>query len=397
MDGSDESRGSRDHAGKFVDTNKVIGRDFALQLRQWVKEHRWSLLFLWLPTVLTAIYYFLIAAPMYASEAKFVVRTPSRPQMGSLTNLLQGTGITRAADDVYSVSDFVTSRDAVKALEKDVDLRGLFGRSEADYLARYPNLFYDHTNEDLYKYYQKRITVEYDTTTGITTVTAKAFKAEDAQQLAGLLIQESEALVNRLNERAHGNAIRDAESEVKLAESHVVEAQQNLLGYRTREDMLDPGKSSIAILETVAKLQTELVATQTRLAEIDNNSPGSPLRSGLQSRVSALQQQVQSQQSRLTGSGGSSMAPKIPEYEQLMLQQEFSAKELASAMASLESSRAESRRQQIYLDRVVEANLPDKATFPKRLISVLVVFISCFIAYAIGKLLLAGVREHAQE
>jgi len=396
MDGADESRESRDLVGKFAGTRKETRRDFASQLMHWIKEHRWSLLFLWMPTALTAIYFFLIAAPMYASEAEFVVRTPAHQQMGSLTSLLQGTGISRAPDDVYSVNDFVLSRDAIKALEKDTDLRGLFGRPEADYLARYPNLFYDNSNEAFYKYYQKRITVEYDTTTEITTVTVKAFTADDAQKLASLLIQESEALVNRLNERAHGNAIRDAENDVKLAETHVTETQQKMLGYRTREEMLDPAKSSSAILETVAKLQAQLVATQTRLAEIDLNSPGSPLRSGLQTLVSTLQQQVQNQQSKLTGSDGS-MAPKIPEYEELVLQQEFAAKELASAMASLESARAEARRQQIYLDRVVEANLPDKAMYPKRLISVLIVFISCFIAFSISKLLLAGVREHAQE
>jgi len=394
MDGADESSASRDLIGKFADSRSKPA--FAAPLKRWLKEYRWSLLFLWLPTALTAIYFLILAAPMYASEAEFVVRSPSRPQLGGLSSLLQGSGIAKAPDDVYSVNDFVTSRDAIAALEKDIDLRGLFGRPEADYLARYPNLFYDSSNESFYKYYQKRITVEYDTTTEITTITVKAFRADDAQKLASLLIQESEALVNRLNERAHANAIRDAENDVKLAESRVTDAQHQVLGYRTREEMLDPSKSSAAILETVGKLQAELVATQTRLAEIDRNSPGSPLRSGLQTQVSTLQQQVQNQQSKLTGSDAS-MAPKIPEYEQLMLQQEFAAKELASAMASLESARAESRRQQIYLDRVVEANLPDKAMFPKRLISVLVVFISCFIAFSIGKLLLAGVREHTQE
>jgi capsular polysaccharide transport system permease protein len=396
MAGADESRESRDFIGALTDTRKKTKPNFVPQLKRWALEHRWSLLFLWLPTALTAIYYFLIAAPMYVSEAEFVVRSPSHPQIGSLAGLLQGTGIAKAPDDVYSVNDFIQSRDAITALEKDIDLRGLFGRPEADYLARYPNLFYDRTGEEFYKYYQKRVSADYDTTTQMITVTVKAFTAQDAQKLASLLIQESEALVNRLNERAHDNAIRDAEKDVKLAEDHVVEAQQNMLGYRTREKLLDPGKSSGVIFETVAKLQGELVATQMQLAEIEHGSPDSPIKSELQTRISTLQQQVQNQKSKLTGSDGS-MAPKIPEYEQLMLQQEFASKELASTMASLESARAEARRQQIYLDRVVEADLPDKSMYPKRLISVLIVFVSCFLAYSIGSLLLAGVREHTQE
>ena len=66
-------------------------------------------------------------------------------------------------------------------------------------------------------------------------------------------------------------------------------------------------------------------------------------------------------------------------------------------MASLEAARAESRRQQIYLERVVDVSLPDRAHYPQRLRAVLIVFISCFLLYSIARLLIAGVREHSQQ
>jgi len=362
----------------------------------WARRHVGSLIFVALPTLLTAIYYSLIAADLYASEASFVVRSPAHAQVPSISSLLQGTGITKAQDEVYSVNDFVISRDAIKALNKHIDLRALFQRPEADFLARYPNLIYDQSEQDFYRYYQKRVNVVYDTTTGISTVMVKAFRPADAQLIADLLIQESEALVNRLNERAHSNAVRDAESYVRLAEDRVVEAQQKMLAYRTREELMDPTKSSGAIFETVAKLQADIAATQTRLAEIETSAPDSPLKSGLTTRIAALQDRARSLQSRLAGPNGS-IAPKIPEYEQRLLEQEFASKELALAMSSLESAREDARRQSIYLDRIVDAQLPDKAVYPKRLISILIVFISCFIAYSTLRLLLAGIREHSQE
>lgn len=366
------------------------------RLRQQARTYRASLLLLWLPTLLAALYYFLIAADLYSSEAKFVVRSPSRVQVSPLSNLLQSTGITRAQDDVYSVNDFVVSRDAVAALEKRLPLRAMFKRPEADYLSAYPNLFYDESAEDFYRYYLSRVTVSYDTTSGISTITVKAFRADDARKIAETLIEESEALVNRLNDRARRNAIADAQADVTLAESRVIAAQKQVLGYRTREELLDPAKASGALFDAVAKLKAELIASQIRLADLERSSPDSPLKAGLQSRIAALQTQVQTEQAKLAGRSGS-LAPKIPEYEQLMLQQELAAKGLASTMASLESARADARRQQIYLDRVVAPNLPDKALYPKRLVTVLVVFISCFMAFAVGKLLIAGVREHAQD
>lgn len=366
------------------------------RLLRWAWAHRGSLFFVGLPTLLAMLYYFLLASDLYASEARIVVRSPSHMQISGLAGLLQGSGISRAQDDVYSVHDFILSRDAVAAAGKRLDLRAIFSRPGADFIARYPNPLQRDTAEDFYKYWQHRVEVVFDTASGICTLTVKAFRPDDAQALARALLDEAEGLVNRLNERSHANAVRDAEIEVRQVERNVADAEAATLAYRKREILIDPGKASGAIMETQAKLQNELVQARARLAEMERSSPNSPLRTDLQAHVAELERQVGAQRSALAGGDGS-MAPKISEYEQLQLRQEFASRELASALASLESARAEARRQQIYLDRVVEPNLPDKALYPKRLISVLIVFISAFLVYSIGRLLLAGVEEHAQD
>ena len=358
----------------------------------WALAHKGAMIFVAAPTLLASLYYFLIAADLYASEARFVVRSPSHVQISGLAALLQGpTGPSQS--DVWSVHDFILSRDALAALGKRMDLRAVFGRPEGDFLARYPNLLDRDNAEHFYRYYQRRVDVIFDTTTGLCTLTVKAFRPEDAQQLAQHVLDEAEALINRLNDRARQNAVQDANAEVKLAEESVATAQQNMLSFRKREVLLDPGKTSGAMFETLSKMQSDISAARTKLAELP---PGSPLRPDLESHVRALEDQARAQRERLAG-GNSSMAPKISEYDQLLLRQEFAAKELTSALASLETARSEARRQQVYLDRVVDAGLPDKALYPRRLVSVLIVFISCFLVYTIGALLIAGVREHAQD
>lgn len=366
------------------------------QVLAWARAHRGALLCVALPTLLAAIYYFLIAADQFASEARIVVRSPSHLQASGIAGLLQGTALSRAQDDVYSVQNFMLSRDGMAALGQKLDLHAIFGRPEADFIARYPNLLYHGSEEDFYKYYLRRVAVDFDTTSGICTVTVKAFRPEDARAVAAALLDEAERLVNRLNDRAHANAVREAQAEVDQMEQRVAEAQGNTLAYRKRQTLLDPGKASGAIFETQARLQSDLVAARSRLAELERSSPDSPLRADLRSHIAELERQIGSQKNQLAG-GDASMAPKITEYDQLQLREEFASKELTSALSSLEAARAESRRQQIYLDRVVESNLPDKALYPKRLISVMIIFISCFLLYSIGSLLLAGVREHAQD
>ena len=51
-------------------------------------------------------------------------------------------------------------------------------------------------------------------------------------------------------------------------------------------------------------------------------------------------------------------------------------------------------KQQLFMAAVVNPNLPQRSTAPDRLGSVLTVTIGLFLIYAIGWLIIAGVREH---
>jgi capsular polysaccharide transport system permease protein len=78
-----------------------------------------------------------------------------------------------------------------------------------------------------------------------------------------------------------------------------------------------------------------------------------------------------------------------------MLEREFADRQLASATASLEAARVEAQRQQVYIARVVEPNLAVHPLYPRKLISVGSVFLGLSVAFGIGWLLVAGMREHA--
>ncbi|HEY2483017.1 MAG TPA: capsule biosynthesis protein, partial [Caulobacteraceae bacterium] len=46
-----------------------------------------------LPTALASLYYAFIAAPIYVSEARFVVRSPTQAQPMGIGSILQGAGL----------------------------------------------------------------------------------------------------------------------------------------------------------------------------------------------------------------------------------------------------------------------------------------------------------------
>ena len=88
----------------------------------WLKKRRWFVLFVIVPTLLAAAYYGLFASDIYISEARFVIKSPEqkRPQISSLANLIQTTGLSSGQEQANEVLDFVRSRDALKDLEKKI-------------------------------------------------------------------------------------------------------------------------------------------------------------------------------------------------------------------------------------------------------------------------------------
>jgi capsular polysaccharide transport system permease protein len=343
---------------------------------------------------LAIVYFGLIATDRYISESRFVVRSPQRSvQTGTLTALLQGTGFSRSQDDAYSVHDFILSRDALQELDRELQLRKAFGHTGLDFLNRFPSVDFDDSFEALHRYYQKRVSVDYDSASSLSVLRVNAFTAADAQRINQMLLDMSERLVNQISERARQDMIRFAANEVREAERRAKEATLALAAFRNQKAVVDPEKQSVIQLQQVAKLQEEIIATKTQLSQLRKYTPGNPQIPALVTRLETLQKELDAETSKVAGSGGS-LAQKAAGYEPLVLERAFAEKQLAAAMTALETARSEAQRQQLYLERIVQPNLPDVAIEPRRIRSVIIVFVLGLIAWGILSLLVASVREH---
>lgn len=348
-----------------------------------------------LPTLLAAFYFTVIASPRYVSEAKFVVRSHSQQAPNSLGIALQGVGLSTSQTDAFSVHQYIESRQAISDLQSNMKLREVLSAPGADPLFRFPRFAEGKTNEDLYEAFKRFLTVGYDSTNGISTLRVEAFRPEDAQRMANGLLDGGEALINRLNERSSAQAVIDAELRVEDAEQRLAQMQTTLTDFRNREGIIDPVRTASEGGEMIGGLMATLAQLRAERAQLAAASPQSPQLPEIGNRIRAYEQQIAEERSKLAGNA-TSLAPKIGTYERLSLDQELAARAVTSARTALDSARLEARRQQLYLERVVSPSLPDKATEPKRLLSVLAVLLTTLLAYGVGWLIWAGVREHHQ-
>lgn len=348
-----------------------------------------------IPTFIASIYYGMIASDIYISESQFVVRSPEKPSVSGFGAMLQGAGIIKSQDDSYMIHDFILSRDALSYLDKNLSFSTKYSDKSIDILSRFDGFGFDNSFEELYQYYHKHIETTVDSSSGISSLKVKSFSPEEAYEMNERLIEMSELLVNRLNERARKDMIRFAESEVDRAVQITKSASTNVSEYRAKQSVFDPEKQSAFQLQLVSKLQDELIAAKTQLGQLVSLSPDNPQISTMKRRVELLQQQINFEMGKVTNATGS-LAQKASAFNQLSVEQMFAEKQLASALAGLEQARNAAARKQLYLERISRPNKPDAAVEPRRIRNIFAVFILGLILWGILSILIAGVREHQE-
>lgn len=344
-----------------------------------------------IPTLLAVLYYGLIASDIYISESRFIIRSPQKQTVTGLGAFLQSAGLSRSQDDTYTVHDYILSRDALGKLNGQLGLDKSYRKG--DFLSRFPQLDMDDSFEALHRFYQQQVSVQLDTLSSISTLRVRAFSAEEAYLVNQMLLDMSETLVNQLNERARQDMVRYAQAEVEDAEKKARAAARAVSQYRTDKVVFDPEKQSALQLQQVSRLQEQLVAAKSQLAQVRTLAPSNPQIPVLQKQVGILEAEIQKETAKVAG-GERSLSKKAAEYERLALDRIFADKLLASALTSLEQARNDAHRKQLYLDRIVEPGKPDVAVEPRRIRSIITTIALGLIAWGVLSLLIAGIKEH---
>lgn len=345
-----------------------------------------------IPTVISAVYLLFIASPRYVSEAQFIVRSSDEGAVTSIGSALEGVGIGSKSVNAHALLEYVKSADGLRELSRTVNVRQMYARPDIDVFSRLPRLFSDQSNETFRRQFSSYLTVGYDSQTGISTLRVQAFKPEDAQRIADGLLQGGEQLVNRLNERSAADAVVQAERNVLDAQARVDRALEQLTAFRNREGLIDPASSARAGGELIGEMSLSLAGLKAERSQVASDTPGSPQLPIIDSRIRALEAQIAIERGKIVGNS-SSLAPKISTYESLQTEREFSERLLASSTAALNSAQIEARRKRLYIDRIVNPDLADRAVEPQRFLSLLAVFASLLLIYGLGWLVWAGVRE----
>ena len=343
------------------------------------------LVFFATPAALAVVYFSLIASSLYTSEARFAVRGGARPPIDTISALTGLASFTQVQDSLIVVN-YMKSQALVEALDRQLDLRAIFGRDGIDWISRFNA---DDPIEDLVKYWQQHIKTSIEAPSGIVTMKVSAFSPEEALRIANATVDLSERLVNGLSTRARQDAVTEADAELTRAETRLTNTLAAMRDLRNQQSTLDPQRTAEGIGRLISELRLEKIRLEQELSASKQGdvSDSAPQIQIMRARVDVIGEQITSLEQLLTSRDGAeqgTIAGKITRFDELELEQQIAEKQYTLSAAALERARVNAEGKHVYLATFVQPVLPQNSTYPKRALFSLLGIAAAALLYAIG-------------
>ncbi|WP_323037183.1 capsule biosynthesis protein [Pararhodobacter sp.] len=324
------------------------------------------LVFVGLPTLITAWYFYVIATPLYATNSEFVIQQADSQgaAAGGLAGMMGASPISGLTEN-GTVQSYLQSRDAMRRLDEEFGFKAYFQQSEIDPLLRLPE---DATNEAAYRLYQDMVRVAYDPTEGFIQMEVLAADPATSEEFARALVRYAEEQVDQLTQRLRENQMTDASESVEMAEAQMNAAQMRVLELQERYQILSSEVEVTLLTQQITSLETML--NQERLSLDDIMANARPNRARLaqaERRINSLETQIAALRAALTQGGADGTSLARVQRELVMAESDVATRQmlLAQAMQTMEASRIEANRQVRYLSLGVSPIAPDEATYPR--------------------------------
>lgn len=351
-----------------------------------------------LPLFAAALYYATIATDRYAARAGFSIRgidtSAGMDGIGALTGLAS-TGSTTS--DSYIVLSYLISRELLEAVDEQLDLSSIYSSPEVDIFSR---LSADATVEEFIDYWERRIHMQFDPTSGIIEFEVQSFSPEHAREIAAAVLTFTQRLVNELSANARNDAMRFAREEVELQETRLRQALGAIRDFRTSEQSVDPSASAALEIELIANLESRLSDLNARISvlrqTLDENAPSLlALRRNAEALAAQIVQRRRAIGSDILGVAGiSAVTQQLAIYEELEVERSLAQQAYGSALASLEQSRRDADRQQRYLAIHMQPQVAESAQYPRSSWNLFVLGFALVAVWGIGTLINYSVRDH---
>ena len=347
--------------------------------------------------IVLGVYYFLLAAPFYVSEASFSIR--GREEQSAAVSLLGALGGGAAGNsaptstDTAELQTYIQSYEMAERLDQQFHLRDVFSQPRLDFLNWMPR---NASKNEYLNFYKKTVHISIDHDTNLINVKVKTFDPKLSQAMAAAILRMSSDYLNNLSAIVRRDTLRSSEQELRDAEDNVRKARLAMTAYRASTGTLDPAASALATSAGISAMQQEQLQLQADLTGLLSfNRPNSAVVQQAKAKIAGLQQQIDQEKSRIGDTKAvNNITERLRTYEGLQISSDYADKQLVAALSSYDAARTVANQRERFVVPAVAPNLPDVASEPHRLSSFLEAMLVLVAVYGIVALAIAGVRDH---
>ena len=339
-------------------------------------------------------YIYGVSADQYHSKTAFSVRSEEFANPLDILGAFTQTGNSTTADSEI-LNDYILSQPMVESLSEMLDLRAIFNRHPDDFvfsLGDAPAI------EDMVDYWNRMVSVSVDSTTGVIDLETRAFTAQEAHMLAQAIIAKSIGLINDLSLIAREDATRFARQDLDVAERRLKAIRLRVRDFRNAAQIIDPEADLASQMGVLSVLENRLAdALVERGVLLTYAETDDPRASQLNRRIQAIRAQIFTEKENIgalnAGSDGRPLSDVIGEYEELLVDLEFSQAAYTAALIAEEQARAEARRKSRYLAVHIAPTLSQSPQYPQRFVLSLLAGLFLFSIWAVVVLVAYNIRD----
>jgi capsular polysaccharide transport system permease protein len=344
-----------------------------------------------IPSLISVIYFTLIAADQYTAEARFAVRSlaDDSDDVETSGNLFT---MRAANQDSYVVTSFIHSSEILKRLDGKIDYRAIFESPSADFWSR---LDPDASREEFLDYWANQVTAYIDGPSSIVTLTVRTFHPEDSVRLASAILEESEKLVNELTIRAREDLLASYQQEVDRTTIQYREALADLSRLQKQTGFLSPVDEATQTGTLLTGLLAQAMELDSRIFVLrQSNGTGAPSYQQLLNARESLSQQIDNLRQRLVGSDDAALSNLITEYSQVETNRIVAEKLFETSRKNYDQALAAALRKALYLTVFIDPSLPEDSFYPRRFVSPLLLSLGFLVFWSLLSLVWASVEDH---
>lgn len=351
-----------------------------------------------LPLLLTIGYLYIFAQDQYHSNTGFTVRTEETSSasdlVGGLSAFMGGGGGTTNTDVLY---EFMQSQEIVERINARIDL-------VAHYSQTWPgdpvfSIWPDAQIEDLLWYWRRMVRISYDKSSGLIEMQVRARDAQTAQAIGQAVVEESEQMINALNEAARRDSTANAQLDLDEALLRLRTAREALAEYRARTQIVDPMadiQGRMGVLTNLQQQLAEALIENDLLIQVVTTDTDPRLRQ-TQRRIEVIRARISEERRNFATQDVTVFDTDYPyliaQFESLSVDQEFAEQTYRAALTALDAARSNASRQSLYLATYIRPTLASRAEYPQRLTLIGLTAMFLVLAWSIMALIYYSIRD----